>query len=505
MKKFFRFLYAAALLPTASAFLSAQEEKPARIPAGYSVETIETPEGVSLGVGGMTFAPDGSLMLCTREGEVWKYRVKQKSWSLFADGLHESLGIWIDPKTSETFVIQRPEITKLVDTNGDGRADLYKTINADWGVTDNYHEYAFGLVRDSKGNFYGTLNTSLSWPGWARSTKWDKARVWTKGYRDTEGKMGRAAKFRGWCFQVTPEGKFVPYASGLRSPAGIGISKDDELFFTDNQGDWEATSSLHHIKKGRFHGHPSSLYDHPDFKGKDLNAVPLKDYEKLWSRPAVWIPHGELATSPGEPIFDYSGGKFGPFEGQMFIGDQGRSNLMRVVLDEVGGEYQGVIFDFVNRLRTGCIRHVFAKDGSLWVGQTGRGWGSAGGKEFGLQRVTWDGKTKPFAMHDVKLTKTGFQITFTKPVDTVNAADVASYVVERWGYHYHPNYGSGKTNHKKEQPLKTSVSPDGLGVHIEVPLETERVYKIILNGLAAKDGSTPANKVAWYTLNRLKE
>jgi hypothetical protein len=481
------------------------QEKPARIPAGYTAEKIETPQGVSLGVGGMEFAPDGSLMLCTREGEVWKYLIKKKQWSLFADGLHESLGLWIDPKTSETFVIQRGEITKLVDTNGDGRADLYKTFNADWGVTDNYHEYAFGLVRDSKGNFYGTLNTSLSWPGWARSKKWDVARVWTVGYKDTEGKMGRAAKYRGWCFKVTPKGEFEPFAAGLRSPAGIGINKDDELFFTDNQGDWEATSSLHHIVKGRFHGHPSSLWDHPDYKGKDLNAISLKDYEKLWKRPAVWIPHGELATSPGEPIFNYTGGKFGPFENQMFIGDQGRSNIMRVSLQKVGGDYQGVIFDFVNRLQTGCIRHVFAEDGSLWVGQTGRGWGSAGGKEFGLQRVSWDGKTTPFSMHDVKLTKTGFRITFTKPIDQAMAKEAQNYMVERWGYHYHPRYGSGKTNHKKEAPTKVTVAKDGLSLHLEVPLEEERVYKIILKvgAYKAKDGSGMANNTAWYTLNQL--
>ena len=99
------------------------QDKPARIPAGYSVEKIETPKGVSLGVGGMEFAPDGSLILCTREGEVWKYVISSKQWSLFADGLHESLGVWIDPKTGETYVIQRGEITKLIDTNGDGRSD----------------------------------------------------------------------------------------------------------------------------------------------------------------------------------------------------------------------------------------------------------------------------------------------------------------------------------------------------------------------------------------------
>ena len=108
-------------------------------------------------------------------------------------------------------------------------------------------------------------------------------------------------------------------------------------------------------------------------------------------------------------------------------------------------------------------------------------------------------------MHDVKLTKTGFTITFTKPVDPAVAKEAKSYLVERWGYDYHPRYGSGKTNHKKEAPTKVTVSDDGRSVHLEVPLEAERVYKIILNGYKAKDGASMANNMAWYTLNRLLE
>lgn len=495
---FIFFLFILPLLPCFG------EVQPDRIPQGYSVRTIETPPGVFLGVGGMEFSPDGNLFICTREGEVWKYILEDKGWSLFADGLHEALGIWIDPKNGGIFVIHRPEITKLTDSDGDGKADLYETVNAGWGVTDNYHEYAFGLVRDRKGNFYGTLNTSLSWPGWARSKKWDIGRVWTNGYQDTEGKMGRAAKYRGWGFQVTPKGEFIPFASGMRSPAGIGINEKDELFFTDNQGDWEASSSLHHIVKGRFHGHPSSLMDHPKFRGKDLNAIPIEEYDRLRKRPAVWIPHGELANSPGEPTFDYTSGKFGPFNGQMFIGDQSRSNIMRVSLDKVGGEYQGVIFDFINRLQTGCIRQVFAPDGSMWVGQTGRGWGSAGGKEFGLQQISWDGKTIPFSMFDLKLTTKGFQITFTKPVNRKLAEDLNNYNLERWGYHYHPKYGSPKTDLKKEKPTKVKVSHNGLIVNIETTLEINRVYRFNLEAIFAQDGSKMSNTRAWYTLNRLK-
>ena len=113
----------------------------------------------------MSFAADGALFVSTREGQVWTLRGSK--WQLFADGLHEPLGLYVDPKTRQVFCVQRGELTELIDEDGDGRTDRFRTVCAAWGLTDNYHEYAYGLVRDGEGNFYGTLNTSLSWPGWA--------------------------------------------------------------------------------------------------------------------------------------------------------------------------------------------------------------------------------------------------------------------------------------------------------------------------------------------------
>jgi len=45
-------------------------------------------------------------------------------------------------------VLQRPELTRLRDTDGDGVADHYETLNDDWQVTDNWHEFTFGLRRE---------------------------------------------------------------------------------------------------------------------------------------------------------------------------------------------------------------------------------------------------------------------------------------------------------------------------------------------------------------------
>jgi hypothetical protein len=489
-------LFTLWLIPAGVTVAAPRTPVPARLPAGYVLETIEIPAGITLGVGGLAFTPTGDLLICTREGEVWRYR--DGAWSRFAQGLHEALGLYVDPMTGEVWVMQRPELTKLVDEDGDGKADVYQTVNADWGLTDNYHEYAFGPVRDAQGNFYGTLNTTLSWPGWAKSDRWDIGRV-------HDSKMGRAAPYRGWCFQITPEGKFVPYASGLRSPAGITINKRGEIFYTDNQGDWNCTSSLHQVVKGRFYGHPSSLVDHPDFAGRNLSRITEEEYDHLRQRPAVYFPHGELANSPGEPVFDETGGKFGPFEDQVFIGDQTKSNVMRASLERVGGEYQGVVFDFADPLQCGVIRSRFAADGSLWIGQTGRGWRSVGEKIFGLQRIRWDGRTIPMEMHSISLTNSGFRIRFTKPVRRDAAGSPANYSIRHWGYIFQADYGSPKVGLAELLPTAVRVSADNESVELELPLVKERVYQLTLSNIAGEDGTPMTNASGYYTLNRLRE
>jgi hypothetical protein len=468
-------------------------EQPSTIPAGYRVETIRLPDGVAFGVGGLSFDSDGKLFVCTREGQVWT--LANDSWHLFADGLHEPLGIYVDPKSNQVFVVQRPELTELIDDNDDGRADRFRTVCASWGLTDNYHEYAYGPVRDSKGNFYGTLNTSLSWPGWAGSDKWDVARV-------HDGKMGRAAKYRGWSFRVTPDGVFEPWSSGLRSPAGIGINAADELFCTDNQGDWVATSCLHVLQQGEFHGHPSSLTDHPKYEGVDLNAISIAQYGELRQPAAVNFPHGDLANSPGEPVVDDTNGKFGPFAGQLFVGDQTRSNVFRVVLDKIDGYYQGCAINFIDHLQSGVVRSRFASDGSLWVGQTGRGWRSRGATTYGLERIIWDGKTVPFAVHSVTLTEFGFDVRFTRPVDAAQAGRKDAYRIECWHYRHHPDYGSPKFDEAEVAIERVEVSDDGMTAHLHMPLEAGHMYQFNFD-LTAVNMDKLSSQVAWYTLNRL--
>ena len=65
----------------------------------------------------MGFEPGGSLLVATRRGEIWRYEppaskrrgasFARHGWSLFADGLHEPLGLLV-VGPGEVVVAQRP-------------------------------------------------------------------------------------------------------------------------------------------------------------------------------------------------------------------------------------------------------------------------------------------------------------------------------------------------------------------------------------------------------------
>jgi hypothetical protein len=127
----------------------------------YRVDTVKMPEGLSGQTGGIDFLPDGRLVACFMTGEVMTYNLKTKEWKLFARGLQLPLGI-LAVSNSEVLAMQLSELTRIKDTDGDGRADVYENAANDFGMSGNYHEFNYGPVRDTDGNLYIALNTGSS-------------------------------------------------------------------------------------------------------------------------------------------------------------------------------------------------------------------------------------------------------------------------------------------------------------------------------------------------------
>ena len=56
----------------------------------------------------------------------------------------------------EIYVMQKQELTQLIDEDGDDIIDEYEAVCNQWGVTADFHEFGFGLVYKD-GYFYATL------------------------------------------------------------------------------------------------------------------------------------------------------------------------------------------------------------------------------------------------------------------------------------------------------------------------------------------------------------
>jgi hypothetical protein len=457
-----------------------------QVPDGYKIVSVPLPRG-SVSVLGLCHKPDGTLAICTWEGEVWER--KNDVWTKFAENLMEPNGIYFDAREEAYYVAQKPELTRLVDFNKDGVCDRYECVTDAFGISGEYHEYHFGPVVDSLGRKYASLNLAAR----GEFTVPDG-----KPFGKGGGNMSYNAPWRGWVYRSDRKGHFQPLASGFRSPCGIGMSPDDELFITDNQGDWVADCALYHVREGNFYGHPASLPARPDFTKDKVQSMRADDFDEFRSPPAVWLVREAIANSPGSPIWDTSKGKFGPFEGQMFIGDQRQSNYFRSGVEKINGEYQGWCVDFLRGLDSGPVKMSFDNAGRLWSAQVGRGWFSKGGKRTAIQYVEWDGKTTPFAIHSASLTKTGFSVRFTERIGKKMIPNVSS-----WGYHYYSTYGSPPVDQKMENVTNYQLSKDRMTVTFDVPLSEKKIYAITFTEQKNTKAKLLDFDTIYYTLNNL--
>jgi hypothetical protein len=180
------------------------------------------------------------------------------------------------------------------------------------------------------------------------------------------------------------------------------------------------------------------------------------------------------------------------------------ASILRVDLEKVNGRYQGACFPFRSGFECGVNRLCFAPDGSLMVGMTNRGWGSKGGKAWGLQRLVYTGAA-PFEIRTMHLTKDGFELTFTKPVDASTADQLTAYSLASFTYNYWGTYGSPEVDRKAEKVTAVSVAADGKSATLTVPgLKRGRVYELHLDGVKSSEGEPVLHPEAYYTLNELR-
>lgn len=458
----------------------------------YRLTTFEIPEGVVLEASAVQWMPDGKLAVASRRGEIWMVsdpladQVQAAQFQRFAHGLHEPLSL--AEKDGWLYVTQRPDVSRIRDRDGDGLADEFEVVADGWGISGDYHEYAFGSKFDASGDIWVVLCLT--------------------------GSFGSDALYRGWCVRVKPDGSTIPTTSGIRSPGGIGANASGDIFYTDNQGPWNGTCHLKQLIPGKFVGHPggfkwyeqakSYLGEAPREPDSGTRALDQAALIPEFEVPVIMFPYDKMGKSASGVTCDTTGGKFGPFQNQLFVSDQSASTVMRVFLEKVQGHYQGACFPFRKGFASGNVATEITPDGSMFVGGTNRGWGSVGPKPFALERLNWTGKV-PFEILEMRAAVDGFDLVFTQPVDRETASDVASYELGTYTYIYQSSYGSPEVDHTTPTIVSATVSEDARRVKLKIEgLQRGHVHELHCDGIRNEASLPLLHTEAYYTLNYLR-
>lgn len=456
----------------------------------YPIVRIPVPTGVPMRPGGMEVLPDGRLAVGTRRGDI--YFIKgafetppNPEYHLFASGQDEIFSLaWRDGALTST---SWGEVTRITDTDGDGVADRYDTLTSNWGYAEG-HEFAFASKHDPAGNLWVALGLS--------------------------GSYESHNLFRGWAVKVTPQGKMIPICSGLRSPGGVGANAQGAMFAIESQGPWNGCCSLKHLKEGGFVGHPASYNWYPfapGVKAPELKpntnsrmGVEKKRVKELVP-PAVKFPYIKMGRSISGFRLNQTGGKFGPFDGQLFLGDYSLSLVMRATTELVNGVWQGACYPFREGLATGVMNVEFSPKGQLIAGgfTTSRQWPVRGTDPFALQRIDWNGVV-PFEIKEINIKPDGFLITFTQPVDKAVAARTDAYTITTYTHIYHGAYGSPEVDHTTARVIRAVSAADGLSVRVQLEsIMEDHIHDFDLTPIISRDGGKLVHNKAYYTVNEI--
>ena len=454
----------------------------------YPIVNISIPKELVIEAGAFEVLPDKRVAVATRHGEIYLISGLDEpkpnpSYHLFATGLDEIFGL--SYRDGVFYVTQSCEVTRVIDSDQDGTADRFETLSDGWGYA-NYHEYAFGSKMDAAGNLFVTLGLSNSYDSYAL--------------------------FRGFVMHVSPSGTTSAFASGLRSPAGIGTDEHGALFYIESQGPWNCSCSLKAVSQGSFHGHPASfnwypyapeLGPRPEQPKSGSRTIVERERVKQLVPYAVVFPYIRMGRSITGFTVNRTGGKFGPFENQLFLGDYTQSILMRATTEQVNGVWQGACYPFREGLSTGILNVEFTPEGNLLCGGTNRGWPVRGIKPFALERVEWNGKM-PFEIERITVQPDGFKIAFTKSVEPSFGSKPENYRVTNFTHPYHAGYGGPEIQRSTPEVRTVELAEDCMSATISLDAMSRGfVYEFDLGLLRSQDGEELLHKNAYYTVNEI--
>lgn len=438
----------------------------------YTVDRVGVPGGNKyegrMRIAAVDFFSDGATAaVSTWDGSVWivkniDSKLENVEWKLFADGLHEPMGLKI--VDDKVYTVADDQITKFHDLNGDGEADFYECFNNDWDLTSGFHAFCFDLQTDKEGNFYFAFGSPVR--GGGRSFE-------------------RLGRHHGSILKVSKDGsKLERYATGFRAPNGIGVGPDGQVTSGDNEGTYVPRSPINWIKPGGFGGVVDTFAKYQDMKSTPTVKQRSGDRQKHLEesempKPLAWLPK-HVDNSGGGQVWVTSD-KWGPLNSKLLHLSYGQSSLYLVLKEMKGQQIQGGVVKFPIQLSSSAMRARFnPKDGQLYICGL-KGWQTNAAKDGGLDRIRYTGKKINMPV-DMKTTAKGIELTFSEKLDGELANDPKSYAVKGadiWWSHdygsreYHLGQRNVEVNAKKQgwttlNVKSAKLQADGKTVSIEI-------------------------------------
>ena len=454
----------------------------------YAAEKIR-PAAMTWPIGDMDFFSNGDMAAASWKDPYDVYIIKnatgpagQATVTTFARGLSETLGMVIVHDT--VFVMQKDEVTALIDNDKDGVADEYRTIANRFSKSTMEKEYAGGLAYDGT-YFYGAFGDQTIVSGTAVDPM-------------MPGRLNGALRF-------SRDGTVYPYAGGFRVPLGVGMAFG-ELWTTENQGGFRPSNPLYNIREKRWYGrpiNPPSVYQPGPY-------VKIPD-KATFRQAAVWMPYGSIGGySPGNLLAL----KDGPYKGQILVPDASTSGMgiCRNFIEKVKGEYQGACMGFSKKSGAGgfeqgvVLRIKYGPDGAIYAGANGAdgaGWGRF--THIGMDRLKLSGKLVMDILAVRNLDNGTMEFEFTKTISNAAGADLKGNITgQKWWEQPQETYGGGHNMGKTALTISSAmVSADKKKLVVKVGGLSDGgwVHDFKLTGITSADGETLWADEAFYTLN----
>ena len=406
----------------------------------YVLDTIplptDNPWHRNVRLADIAFFNDGRAAAVTFDGDVWMISglrgdLQKVEWKRFTSGLHEPMGIAV--RNDELFVFDRNGIWRLLDTDGNGEADVHELFSNVFAQTAETREFAAGMRVAPDGSF-----------------------VIAKG-----GQEGTTiGRDNGTILRISPDGKSMAVlAYGLRQPFVAVHPKTGLVTATDQQGHYIPSTPIHIIRDHQYYGFI------PLILPKEKYPAPIAD-------PLTWIPHSINASAAAHVWL--TDAKMGPLNDALIHIGYYRPEIFLTLMNNRGSRPQAAVvslardFDFAPL--TGAVNPM---DGQLYL--TGfQIWGTEAKEISGLVRYRHTGAPSTLPREVVPMDK-GMLLRFDVALDPTVASDPANYSAERWNYVRTANYGSPhfKLDGSKGQdamPASSAyLSRDGKTVFIGFP------------------------------------